>query len=239
MILLQNLSKKYSKLHILRNINLEIPDNQIFALLGPNGSGKTTLLKCILGLVLPEKDSSLQIDGVEYWDKQSMDKNISYMPQVPLFPNNLKVKDIIQFLLKIGKREPIYLQELLDEMKVFEFYNKQFGKLSGGMKQKVNILQCFMYDTKLAIIDEPTASLDPVTSYFLKSYLKKRKNNGQTILLTSHIMSEVEELVDTIGILVEGKLLGVNTPTSLIQKNKSQNLEDAVRQYWLRGKGSF
>ncbi|MCB1191658.1 MAG: ABC transporter ATP-binding protein [Leptospiraceae bacterium] len=233
MISIQKLSKTYSKLQVVKSINLEIPDNNIFALLGPNGSGKTTLLKCILGLVFPDKESKLEIDNVDIAFKKPEERNMSYMPQVPLFPNNLRVKDIIEFLIKIGKKEPKHHTELMDELHIHDFYDKQFGKLSGGMKQKVNILQCFMYETKLAIVDEPTASVDPQTSYFFKKYLKKRRELGQTILITSHIMSEVEELADKLAILVEGELIGVDTPQNFITKNQSTNLEDAVRKYWL------
>lgn len=233
MIQIQNLSKTYKKNNVIRNLNLEIQEGIITALVGPNGSGKTTLLKCILGLTFPDKGSKLLIGNVEYLKKDSISE-IGYMPQVPLFPFNLRVREIIQILETLEKQNPIFKEKLKLELGIDKFENRYFGELSGGMRQKVNILQCFSTPKKIYIIDEPTASLDPNISFYLKNLLKERKANGSSILFSSHIMSEVDEIADRVIVMVEGRLILNETPSEILAKSKAPNMESALRFYWMK-----
>ena len=220
MIEIQNLSKTYKKNAVIRNLNLQIQEGLITALVGPNGSGKTTLLKCILGLTFPSKESRLLLAGLEYL-KQNELYEIGYMPQIPLFPQNLKVKEILEILETLEKKNPVFKERIKEELEIKKFESKYFGELSGGMKQKVNILQCFSSEKKFYIIDEPTASLDPHISFYLKNLLKERKTMGSSILFTSHIMSEVDEIADRVVVLVEAK-------------SKASNMEEALRSFWMK-----
>ncbi|HMV43332.1 MAG TPA: ABC transporter ATP-binding protein [Leptospiraceae bacterium] len=234
MIKISNLSKSFNKNKVIHNLNLEIKEGLITALVGPNGSGKTTLLKCILGLTYPDKESRVLLSGFEYLNKNGI-KEIGYMPQTPLFPQNLKVKEIIQILKNLEEKETIYEENLKDELEINKFENKYFGELSGGMKQKVNILQCFSSEKKFYIIDEPTASLDPHISFYLKNLLKERRKKGSSILFTSHIMSEVDEIADRVIVMVEGKLILDETPLEILNKSNTTNMESALRSYWMVG----
>lgn len=233
MISIQNLTKTYKKNTVIRNLNLEIQEGVITALVGPNGSGKTTLLKCILGLTFPSKESKLLLAGIEYL-KQDAIQEIGYMPQTPLFPLNLKVKEILEILETLEKKEQVFKEKLVEELEIKKFENKYFGELSGGMKQKVNILQCFSGVKKFYIIDEPTASLDPHISFYLKNLLKERRTMGSSILFTSHIMSEVDEIADRVVVLVEGKLILHETPKEILAKSKASNMEEALRSFWMK-----
>lgn len=233
MISIQNLSKTFKKNTVIRNLNLEIKEGLITALVGPNGSGKTTLLKCILGLTFPSKEARLLLGGLEYLKQEEL-YEIGYMPQTPLFPQNLKVKEILEILETLEKKNPIFKEKLISELEIDKFANKYFGELSGGMKQKVNILQCFITEKKFYIIDEPTASLDPHISFYLKNLIKERKRKGSSILFTSHIMSEVDEIADRVIVMVEGKLILHETPSEILAKSQTSNMEEALRSYWMK-----
>ncbi|HRG73479.1 MAG TPA: ABC transporter ATP-binding protein [Leptospiraceae bacterium] len=233
MIQIKNLTKTYKKNTVIRNLNLEIQEGVITALVGPNGSGKTTLLKCILGLTFPSKESKVLLAGLEYL-KQNELYEIGYMPQTPLFPQNLKVKEILEILETLEKKNPVFKERIKDELEIEKFENKYFGELSGGMKQKVNILQCFSSEKKFYIIDEPTASLDPHISFYLKNLLKERKTMGSSILFTSHIMSEVDEIADRVVVMVEGKLILHEAPIEILAKSKASNMEEALRSFWMK-----
>jgi Cu-processing system ATP-binding protein len=233
MIQVQNLSKTFRRNTVIRNLNLEIEEGLITALVGPNGSGKTTLLKCILGLTFPDAGSKLLIGGVEYAGQNEISE-IGYMPQVPLFPQNLKVREIIEILQTLEKKETIFYEKIKIELGLQEFENRYFGELSGGMKQKVNIIQCFSAPKKIYIIDEPTASLDPHISFYLKNLIKSCKANGSSILFTSHIMSEVDEIADRVIVMVEGKLILHESPSEILAKSNALNMESALRSFWMK-----
>lgn len=228
MIKIKNLEKLYDKVPILKNVQLEIEAGTLFALVGPNGSGKTTLLKCISKLVYPDS-GSIEMDGKNIHE---ISMRAGYMPQIPQFPKNLKTSELIDFFVSIDPIKPIYKEQLIEDLQIQPFMNKYFHQLSGGMKQKLNILQCFMSKRPLYIIDEPTASLDPSITFYLKNLMKSKKIEGSSIIFTSHIMSEVEELADQMALLIEGNLILVDSPSQIMSKQNSPNLEHALRNQW-------
>ncbi|MBE7412408.1 MAG: ABC transporter ATP-binding protein [Leptospiraceae bacterium] len=237
MIVIKNLSKTFNGNKVISDFSLAIEENRITALVGPNGSGKTTLLKCILGLTFPDPNSSIEKDGIKISSiEEEVHKEIGYMPQTPNFPKNLKVTEILDIFKRIDSAPPDYMLELMGDLEIWKFENKLFGELSGGMKQKINILQCFGFRKKLYIADEPTSSLDPHMSYFLKSLLKKRKESGASIIFTSHIMSEVQEIAEKVCLLVDGRLVLHETPSNILSMNNASNLEEAMRMYWEKRK---
>ena len=224
MIQIKNLSKSYNKIKVLDDISIDIKPGEVSALLGPNGGGKTTLIKSILGLRFP--DSGIIVKNSDTLTKIP----IGYMPQIPNFPDNLKVIEIMEIIEKLESIPPLEKEYLIDSLNMSSILTKKFCELSGGMKQKVNILQCFSFRKSIYILDEPTSSLDPEMSYFLKYLIKKKENT--TILFTSHILSEVQELAGRIILLVEGKLLFHGTGTEAIKKYNKTNLEDSLLSFW-------
>jgi len=226
MVNIQNLHKKFGQNVVLDGINLDIIGGGIFAVLGPNGSGKTTLIKSILGMVIPDK-GSIMVLGKNVKKTSSYRKEIDYLPQIANFPNNLKVKELITMIkdLRGGESND---KALIQRFRLEPFLTKKLGNLSGGTKQKVNIVLTFMFDSPLIILDEPTSGLDPISMIELKKLIQQEKAKGKTILLTSHIMSFVEEVSDGIVFLLEGQIYFKGTIEALKTKTKQPNFEYAI-----------
>ncbi|MFN3603867.1 MAG: ABC transporter ATP-binding protein [Leptonema sp. (in: bacteria)] len=233
MIQIKNLNKSFRKQKVLRNINIEIPKNQLICLLGPNGSGKTTFIKSLLGLVIPDQEAKIYLDDKEVNYDLPKFLNIGYVPQMPLFPQNLLVKDLIEYLSTFENHYSIEQDSIIELFGIKEFYKKKISELSGGMKQKINILQCFMRKRDMYVLDEPTASLDPYHSFILKNLIKEKKHDAYLLFIT-HNLSEVEELADQMIVLIDGELKLNENPVEFIKKNNASNLEEAlskVREY--------
>ena len=173
MVEIKKLYKSFGPVDVLQGINLSIEDKGIIAILGPNGSGKTTLIKSILGMVIPQKGQIL-IDGKEVIGKWEYRNEISYLPQIANFPQNIKVRELID-MIKNLRSETSLDEELIQLFKLGPFLDKKLGNLSGGTRQKVNVVMTFMFDSPLIILDEPTSGLDPVALIYLKELIAKEK----------------------------------------------------------------
>ena len=226
MIAFNNLHKSFGKLTVLDGLDLAIKKGGIFAILGPNGSGKTTLIKCLLGMVIPNKGEIIFEDEsvLKKWDYRN---NLNYLPQIANFPPNLTVSELIKMVKNLRPKESNE-QNLIDLFGLNDFLNKKLGNLSGGTKQKVNIVLTFMFDSDLIILDEPTTGLDPIALIHLKELIQKEKNNGKTILITTHIMSVVEELADEIVFILDGKIYFKGSIEALKTQTNNDNLEHAI-----------
>ncbi len=226
MIVIENIHKKFGKVEVLKGLDLTIKSGGIFAVLGPNGSGKTTLIKSILGMVVPNK-GDIKIDDESILKKHQYRNNIDYLPQIANFPNNLSVSELIR-MIKNLRSKPTLDTELIDVFGLHPFLNQKLGNLSGGTRQKVNLVLAFMFDSEFIILDEPTTGLDPVSLIHLKEIIQQEKQKGKTILITSHIMSFVEEVADEIVFLLDGKIYYKGSITDLKEQTKQQNLEQAI-----------
>jgi Cu-processing system ATP-binding protein len=226
MVSIQNLHKKFSKNIVLSGIDLEIETGGIFAVLGPNGSGKTTLIKSVLGMVIPNK-GTISVLGENIKKNSTYRNNIDYLPQIANFPSNLKVKELIKMIkdLRTNTSED---ERLIERFDLKPFLNKKLGTLSGGTKQKVNIVLTFMFDSPLIILDEPTTGLDPISLLYLKELIQTEKDRGKTILITSHIMSFVEEVADQIVFLLEGKIYFKGSINELKKSTNQPDFEHAI-----------
>jgi Cu-processing system ATP-binding protein len=226
MVSVQNLYKRFQKNEVLNGIDLEISDGGIFAILGPNGSGKTTLIKSILGMVIPNK-GTIEVLGNNIKKSAGYRNEIDYLPQIANFPSNLKVRELIRMIkdLRGNQSDELALIETFD---LEPFLNKKLGTLSGGTKQKVNIVLTFMFDRPIIILDEPTTGLDPISLIHLKEIIQKEKANGKTIIITSHIMSFVEEVADEIVFLLEGKIYFKGSLEAIKDKTGKHDLEHAI-----------
>jgi len=226
MIEFKNLHKRFGKLVVLDGLDLNISKGGIFAILGPNGSGKTTLIKCLLGMVIPNK-------GEIIFDKKSVLRqwayrnNLNYLPQIANFPPNLTVLELIKMVKNLRPKESNE-QELIELFGLKSFLDKKLGNLSGGTKQKVNIVLAFMFDSDLIVLDEPTNGLDPIALIHLKEIIQKEKEKGKTILITTHIMSFVDEVADEIVFLLDGKIYFKGTIDALKKQMNNDNLEHAI-----------
>ncbi len=226
MVSIQNLHKKFGKNQVLSGLDLEIGQGGIFAVLGPNGSGKTTLIKCLLGMVIPNK-GTISVLGENVKNGSAYRHKIDYLPQIANFPSNLKVKELIK-MIKDLRGNTTLDQDLINLFKLEPFLDKKLGNLSGGTKQKVNLVLTFMFNSPLVILDEPTSGLDPISLLRLKKLIQAEKDKGKTILITSHIMSFVEEISDEIVFLLEGKIYFKGTIGELKTKTNQPDFEHAI-----------
>ena len=226
MVSIQNLHKKFGKNQVLSGLDLEIGQGGIFAVLGPNGSGKTTLIKCLLGMVIPNK-GTISVLGENVKNGSAYRHKIDYLPQIANFPSNLKVKELIK-MIKDLRGNTTLDQDLINLFKLEPFLDKKLGNLSGGTKQKVNLVLTFMFNSPLVILDEPTSGLDPISLLRLKKLIQAEKDKGKTILITSHIMSFVEEISDEIVFLLEGKIYFKGSINELKNKTNQPDFEHAI-----------
>ncbi len=226
MIQVENLHKKFGKNEVLKGVDLNIDDGGIFAVLGPNGSGKTTLIKSILGMVVSNK-GSIAVSGRSIKKNWRYRKDINYLPQIANFPGNLKVRELIR-MIKDLRQMPSEEEKLIELFQLEPFLGKKLSTLSGGTKQKVNLVLAFMFDCPLLILDEPTTGLDPASLIRLKELIQKEKANGKTILITSHIMQFVAEVADEIIYLLEGKIYFKGGIEQLKTKTSQTDLEHAI-----------
>ncbi|WOD45287.1 ABC transporter ATP-binding protein [Hwangdonia lutea] len=226
MVSIQNLHKKFGKNQVLSALDLEISEGGIFAVLGPNGSGKTTLIKSILGMVIPNK-GNISVLGENVSRHSDYRHKIDYLPQIANFPSNLKVKELIKMIKDLRKHTDEDAR-LIKLFKLEPFLDKKLGTLSGGTKQKVNLVLTFMFDSPLIILDEPTTGLDPISLIRLKNLIQVEKAKGKTILITSHIMSFVEEVSDEIVFLLEGKIYFKGSISELKNKTNQPDFEHAI-----------
>ncbi len=226
MIEIKNLHKKFGKLTVLDGLDLNITKGGIFAILGPNGSGKTTLIKCLLGMVIPNK-GEISINEESVLKKWNYRNHLNYLPQIANFPANLSVIELINMVKNLRPKEANE-QELINLFGLNLFLNKKLGNLSGGTKQKVNLVLTFMFDSELIILDEPTTGLDPIALIHLKDLIRQEREKGKTILITTHIMSFVDEMADEIVFLLDGKIYFKGSVDKLKEQTNKANLEHAI-----------
>ncbi|WP_232826917.1 ABC transporter ATP-binding protein [Chitinophaga deserti] len=206
MIQIDNLTKSFGKFRALDGIDLHLEKGQAVSLLGPNGSGKTTLIKSILGLVIPEK-GSITINGQLIRNNPAYRANIGYMPQIGRYPDNMTIEQVIHMIKDIRKEQTNYDEELYHSFGIDKIKQKKMRTLSGGTRQKVSACIAFLFSPDIYILDEPTAGLDPVANELLKDKIAAECERGKLVLITSHVLSDLDGLTSHIIYLQDGKLM--------------------------------
>lgn len=239
-IIIQDLNKTFGKQKALDHINLELTAGQSVSLIGPNGSGKTTLIKCLLGMVIPDS-GRVTVNGKNIYKNHSYRKNIGYMPQIGRYPDYMRVGQLIQMMKDIRKSKKGIDQQKLDLYLVEAFElngiaQKTMRTLSGGMRQKVSACLAFLFDPSVLILDEPTAGLDPLSSEILKEKILQEKEKGKLILITSHILSDLEEVCSEVIYLMEGKVCFFQSMHQLKKETGEEKLSKAIAKIMLNGK---
>ncbi|MBC5774734.1 ABC transporter ATP-binding protein [Pontibacter sp. KCTC 32443] len=227
MITIENLRKSYGKLQVLGGVSVSFDPGKVVSVIGPNGSGKTTMIKCMLGMVLPD-GGDIKISGKSILKEHAYRSQIGYMPQIGRYPENMKIRQVIDMIRDIRKDVKQVDEELIGLYGLKDMYEKRMGALSGGTKQKVSAALAFMFDPKILILDEPTAGLDPISAEILKSKILKEKKKGKLILITSHIMSEVEEVADEVMCMVDGQVKFHDTIADIKAQTNEERLSRAI-----------
>jgi Cu-processing system ATP-binding protein len=225
-MIVKDLYKAFGRNQVLSGADLEMREGRITAVLGPNGSGKTTLIKCMLGMVLPQKGET-SIHGKNIGKDYLYRRDIGYLPQIARFPENLKVKELIAMVGDL-RNQPASPDEMIALFGIQPHLNKPLRHLSGGTRQKVNILLAFMFDARYYILDEPTVGLDPLALIRFKDLLIREKQQGKAILMTTHMVSLVEEMADEVVFLLEGKVYFRGGVKELMEMHDGLSLEQAI-----------
>ena len=228
MIEIKNLTKKFNNFTALQNLNLSFTNGKSIALIGPNGCGKTTLIKCILGLNVIETGDIL-VGGKSVKEDFRYRKDIGYMPQIGRYPENMTIEQTVNMIRETRNVKDADLDtELLDAFELTKIFGKKMGNLSGGTTQKVSAVLAFMFDPKIIILDEPTAGLDPLASEILKNKIIKERNRGKLIIITSHLLSELDDIVSDIVFMNEGRVIVQQSVEDLMTEHKSERISESI-----------
>lgn len=230
MIKILNLSKRFKNLIALDDISVTFEEGQVISLIGPNGSGKTTLIKSILGLIRPNEGQILFQNKSIYNDFQYRSQ-IGYMPQIGRYPDNMKMGQLFQMLQNIRNVHEEHLDtELINSFELRSMFEKPMRTLSGGTRQKVSAAIAFMFDSKVLILDEPTAGLDPVASEILKDKVNKEKIKNKLIVITSHILSDLDDITTHVMYLQDGQIMFLKDINTLRESTGEARLSKAIAQ---------
>ncbi|MFE3870143.1 ABC transporter ATP-binding protein [Flavobacterium sp. ZS1P70] len=227
MIEIKNLNKKFGKLEVLSDVNLTFKKGECIALIGPNGCGKTTLIKSILGMVIPTKGDVL-FNQKSILKEYLYREQIGYMPQIGRYPDYMTIGQIIEMIKKIRNSNQTLDEDLLKAFDLEKIFDKQMRTLSGGTTQKVSATLAFLFDPEVLILDEPTAGLDPLASEILKDKIIKEKEKGKLILITSHLLSELDDMITQIIFMQDGKVYFHKTIADLLESTKEQKISKAI-----------
>jgi Cu-processing system ATP-binding protein len=225
----ENLTKRFGRFAALNGVDLTFGAGRITAVVGPNAAGKSTLIKAILGLVrVGRDDGRILVDGEPVRDDHRYRARIGYMPQAAQFPAQLTGREILALVEGLRAGETHLDRELIDRLGLGPSLDKRVRLMSGGTRQKLNAAVAFLFRPTLLVLDEPTAGLDPIASAILKDKILAAASSGTTVILTSHILSEIEELAQDIVFLVEGRVAYRGSVEELKAQSGETRLERAV-----------
>lgn len=229
MIVAENVSKQFGKLKALDNVSVNCKQGECIALIGPNGCGKTTLIKSILGMVLPDSGSIkfMGADILKHWQYR---EQIGYMPQIGRYPDNMTIGQILDMMKDIRNKNTPLDEDLIRAFSINKLLDKRMRTLSGGTIQKVSASLAFMFDPAVLILDEPTAGLDPVASELLKEKIIAEKEKGKLVLITSHILSDLDDLVSGIIYMQDGKIIFHKSIEDLRRDTGEERLVRSIAQ---------
>jgi len=233
MIIASNVSKQFGKLKALDNVSVTCNKGECIALIGPNGSGKTTLIKSILGMVVPDS-GFITFNGNNILHNWQYRNQIGYMPQIGRYPENMTIGDVLDMMKDIRGHKGALDEELIQSFGLDTLMKKRMRTLSGGTRQKVSASLAFLFDPQVLILDEPTAGLDPVSSEILKEKIILQKKLGKLVLVTSHVLSELDGLVTQIIYMQEGQLQFHKSIEDLRADTGEEKLSKAIASVMLK-----
>jgi len=229
-IVMDNLGKKFEDTTALVDLNLQIGKGELFGLLGPNGAGKTTTINILCGLTKPTSGTA-KVGGFDVQKETAKVKElIGVCPQETAVYGYLTGEENIELFGNLHTMDKTTLKArrdmLLEKMGLRDDARRRAEKYSGGMKRRLSLVLALIHNPQIAFLDEPTVAMDPQSRHAVWDFIKDLKQQGKTIILTTHYMEEAEELCDRVGIIDHGKLIGLGTPQELISRSNVKNLEE-------------
>jgi len=226
MIVFDDIRKAYGDRRVLEGVSLEMAPGRITALVGPNGSGKTTLMKILLGLARADS-GVVRVQNAPLDGKADYRQMIGYMPQAATFPEHLRVREVVELIAAL--RPDAHRDTSLSEAFGLDAeWDRPVGRLSGGTRQKVNAVVAFLFTPSILILDEPTAGLDPLAAGVLRERIRRDRAQGRLVIVTSHVISELEDLADDVAFLCDGRLQFAGPATELLARTSAPDLEAAI-----------
>jgi len=229
MISVETIRKNFGSLWALDGVSVELSKGRSYAFIGPNGSGKTTLIKCILGLVIPTS-GDIRLDGTSILNQWDYRASIGYMPQIGRYPDNMRIGQLIDMMMNIRNHQGELDEELIGAFRLREMYDKPMHGLSGGTRQKVSAALAFLFNPPMLILDEPTAGLDPVSVEILKDKINRERTDGKLFVITSHVMSDLDELSSEVIYICDGRIHYNDSIDNLKQETGRESLGRAISE---------
>ena len=236
MIIANNINKQFGKLKALDNVSVTCNKGECIALIGPNGCGKTTLIKSILGMVVCDS-GFITFNGKNILHEWQYRSAIGYMPQTGRYPENMTIGQVLDMMKDIRNNKDTTLdEELVIKFELKSLLHKRMRTLSGGTTQKVSAALAFLFNPAVLILDEPTAGLDPVAAEILKEKIIAEKAKGKLILITSHILSELDELITQVIYMQDGQLIFHKSIDDLRADTGQEKLSKAIASVMLKNR---
>ncbi|MBP7184637.1 MAG: ABC transporter ATP-binding protein [Saprospiraceae bacterium] len=227
MIKIKGVDKFFGKDHVLNNVQLTFDRGKCIGIIGPNGCGKTTMMKCILGLVVPTK-GKIFFNDIDISGSTDYRNDIGYMPQIGRYPENMTIGNIIIMLKNLRQYKHKLDEQLFFEFGLDKMLDKKLGTLSGGTTQKLSATLAFLFDPKVLILDEPTAGLDPLSSELLRFKILKEVEKGKLILITSHLLSELDDLITEVVFMQDGNVKFHHHVNELMALTGQQKISNSI-----------
>jgi Cu-processing system ATP-binding protein len=232
MIEFRQVEKRFGARAVLRGVDLAVARGRTTAIVGPNGAGKTTLIKSLLGLTRTDAGDIL-FDGAPVAGRDDHRARIGYMPQIARFPESLTGAHLLALAADL-RGVPAPRDALVDAFALDDALARPLRVLSGGTRQKVNAVLALSFAPALLVLDEPTAGLDPVSSGILKDRVAAERDAGRTVIITSHVMSELDELCDDVAFLMDGRVHFAGAIEDLKRRTRQATLERAIASLMIR-----
>ena len=234
-VVIQNVTKNYNSFRALDNVSFDIKRGEIFGYIGPNGAGKTTTMKILIGLITDFQGEVLIGDYPMPKKKEEIHKLLGYLPQNVAFQEWRTVNHALKIFGKLSGLKDAEVEEripeILDLLSMSDVRHKKISQLSGGMTQKVGLAQALLHNPKLLVLDEPLGGLDPLSRHQFKEIVLELGKEGTTILFSSHILSDVQDIADRIGILSRGRLRQIGTLSELKSPLSPQKVVEVLLSY--------
>jgi len=229
-IKIESLTKRFGDIMAVDDLSLEIGWGELFGLLGPNGAGKTTVINVLSTLLEPTDGVAAVADNDVIFGADEVRRIIGVCPQEPAFYEHLTGRENIELFGDLHEVPKDLLRNrvetMLRKIGMEDDADRRAGQYSGGMIRRVSTVMALISDPKVALLDEPTVAMDPVSRRAVWDFIRELKNNGMAIVLTTHYMEEAEELCDRVGIIDQGKLIALGSPSELMEQHGAKDLEE-------------